>query len=143
MKYEFRGKRRTKYNDNGTWIYGYLQDREVIRGVIKERVYEICEVYPETISQFTGIVDNKQQKIFAGDIARDKDGKIFIIEWNNRRCGYVARYADHNDFEAFDECFANYHELDVIGNIHDSEHLIKQPVENTADSAAAPETLEG
>lgn len=76
----FRGKRK----DNGEWVEGFLlggtfyfDDRKMVTIVPTDNVFcsrcEILsweEVYPETVGQFTGLLDWDGRKIFEGDIVR-------------------------------------------------------------------------
>ena len=131
MRYEFRGREHT----TGSWVYGNLLIEEGDAGVEKQYfivhpkkgtyIYDRCKVYPETVSMWTDYEDKIGTQIFEKDIVRDKKGKLFVIAWNRRRCGFVAKYVDHDDFEAFDEEFVFYHELEVAGNIHNNPGLFE------------------
>ena len=138
MKYEFRGKRRTNCSDNGTWIYGYLQDRNLIRAVINVRTSEICEVYPETIGLFTGIVDKNSRKIFEGDIIEVTDistgqtvyyGKgAVVLEDGNFGIHFYEKdkYGDGINLLSGLTYKPYGSQVEVIGNIHDNPELLEE-----------------
>ena len=73
-------------------------------------VPNMVEVIPETVSQFTGLVDKNSEKIFEGDIIRFEGEKIAY------RVGFV-----DGCFSPFD-CLSSY-KLEVIGNIYDNPEL--------------------
>jgi uncharacterized phage protein (TIGR01671 family) len=59
--------------DNKEWVYGYFY-----KGFIKGKFYIIeiksggdeIEIIPETVCQFTGVLDKSGDKIFEGDLLR-------------------------------------------------------------------------
>ena len=71
----FRGK-----DENGEWLYGFLIQWKngkttitIPKGSVNEDSIEYAGTYPvdpETVGEWTGLVDDNKQKIFEGDILR-------------------------------------------------------------------------
>ena len=116
----FRGKRK----DNGDWHEGEDIMRNTIRGkVCLAKIGEDwISVDPETVGQYTGLLDKNGNKIFEGDIVRDTEtsdvGKIcfdtdtarFVIEFEKM----IVDFSDYNNGD-----------VEVIGNIHDNHELLE------------------
>ena len=131
----FRGKR----TDNGKWECGDLLSPNEFNA-IPHIVYidylneygDIGEistpVIPETVGQFTGLVDKNGKRIFEGDIVHcvsklDSADMVVIFE-----CGQFRMVISEKDHEYqtntgyYDiNCF----EKEVIGNIHDNPELLE------------------
>lgn len=148
----FRGKR----VDDGEWIYGDLIHRQVwstqltIIRVSDDGFdhYEEFEVKPETVSQFTGLVDKYGKKIFTGDIIRycDEDcyyypedcteffGRVvqecgaFGIGTQNELPLELENWCNNDKFVSLWEIYWNLNccdgelpMIEIIGNIYDKE----------------------
>ena len=125
-RYLFRGKAVI----DGKWYYGHLSTVDdtgvpVILEPGKENHW--LKVIPETVGQFTGLVDKNGVKIFEGDIVRYGNFErqpeplvdIGIVEWKDG-CFLI-------DGEYIDWVANEYRnrEIEVIGNIHDNPELLE------------------
>ena len=138
----FRGKR----CDNLEWIEGYLLKEcnlptcswnlgiEYKTDRFGLFAYEVSEVVPYTVGQFTGLTDENGKKIFEGDIVRVL-GNQQVEDW---KCvDYIGSVAFLDagfcviDGTIEDHGFRRYglprldFTLEVIGNIHDNPELLK------------------
>ena len=127
---KFRGKDL----DTGEWIYGHFFQRLGHYPTIVEprprdgkvMYYEIA-VEDTTVGQFTGLLDKNGKEIYEGDIIIEKlrrsrkDGERLIIcfddfEWQGKNA---------NGATTSLSLLAEYHTVEVIGNIHDNPELLK------------------
>lgn len=128
----FRGKG----YDSGEWVYGNLRvsrlkyDPTDYVDIYPVNVgypdFPMAErVYPETVGQFTGLLDKNGRKIFEGDILSNPEypnvttGAIYYGSCNCSCCDgvygfYSKEYADLRQADT----------LVVIGNIHDNPELL-------------------
>jgi len=147
----FRGK--TKGEPTGTYIFDWAFGN-LVRELKTKRIF-ICdlshfddstklqdvltEVDPETIGQYTGLLDKNGTKIFEGDIVKwghlphsyEKPIRIAAVEFNpdiQYRTVTMRDPNTHRDYYFKQGCFA-YAEtqfyLEVIGNIHDNPELLE------------------
>lgn len=120
----FRGK-----TDKREWVYGspVFQDGYVLIRFWNSEEFEYEEylVIPESIGQYTGLIDKNGKKIFEGDIVRiGFEDKI----WE------AAREVVFEEGQWFFKCNSNSMKsyigawgnsvVEVIGNIHDNGELL-------------------
>lgn len=102
MKKEFlfRGIVPKDYNENffkEGFVYGSLiLDGDSITSIIMNDEYE-AEVKTETVTQFTGMYDDNGDKVFGGDIIKQKNGLVFEIYWDEEY-QYCMRSIEHPEF---------------------------------------------
>ena len=124
-RYLFRGKCRK----TGEWRYGwYRRNRYYLTTLIESESTGMGhEVIPETVGQFTGLLDKNGVRIFEGDVL-----KTFCIEGELIHCRVEydipkGRFLAVNDYEAFDVTAARFPDYtEIIGNIHDHPELLKE-----------------
>jgi uncharacterized phage protein (TIGR01671 family) len=139
---EFRGKRIS----NGEWVYGYYiryvnTEKDIIVIDKLNRAPECVTVIPETVGQFTGLLDMNGKEIYEGDIVTidcypfydDAElNYVAIVEWmdDGYGFGYIMRKASNEIkgisdriCESFEGCEDG--EFEIVGNIYEHKHLLK------------------
>ena len=118
----FRGKRKL----GNEWIEGSLHtekftdDEEFLCCEVCQ-----CDVYPETVGQYTGLTDKNGKKIFEGDIVKinlyepSRFYEIGYIKYDYFKTRFVF-CTDEGDYGIDITCV-----FEVIGNIHDNPELLK------------------
>lgn len=144
----FRGKRL----DNGEWVYGYYCKtafRSTIipsMGIDRNGIRHI-EVDPDTVGQFSGMIDKMGKRIFEDDIVRATDYDVFAEAFVVRygRCGgvqnvdhevgYVGFYVEPVGIGAAELLefgirtdilyWMNEYEMEVVGNAFENPELLE------------------
>ena len=145
----FKGKQ----IDNGEWVYGNYYERKIsgcfilspkikVRkkdGVVINDSFEVAEVIPETVGQYTGLTDKNNKKIFEGDIISaitldtGKEQMAVVCFGNfideNNGDEYIGFFLEFDGIKttitqlAMEEC---KNRIEVIGNIHDNQELLQE-----------------
>ena len=143
----FRGKRM----GNGEWIEGYAAKSGgafiICDNGLTYGGFEVFEVSPATVGQYTGLTDNNEQKIFEGDIVLVSSGiedSQYKFEVRYGPCGGV-KNVEHGvgyigfffDVITSNSCIKTWLRTDpiyfleagfyveVIGNVHDNPELLE------------------
>ena len=128
---EFRGMHSHMFSCNehldGTWVYGYLVDENYIndkRDMGDGEYLGEMLIDPETVGQFTGLLDKNGTKIFEGDVIFITESVRAKIDWNKETSafcviglGATCGMSDH--LYGVEHC-------EVIGNIHDNPELLEE-----------------
>lgn len=128
----FRGK--TKNRKENEWIEGsfvtgkYLYDHTPVAFIYETDTYidgRGCignyhgeEVDPETVGQFSGVMDYKDEvKIFSGDIIKDiagDTGELFEVKYDINLAAFIFRNPINDSWD-----YLGYGVWEVVGNIYD------------------------
>ena len=125
----FRGKRVS----NGEWVEGSLikakaeNNKDVLYLIapFTMSAFDVEEVIPETVGEYTGLTDKNGTKIFEGDVV--KIGSE-IIKW---KCYHKVVFEEGQWFYLHEEISTKSYMgawgsscVEVIGNIHDNPELL-------------------
>ena len=134
----FRGKR----VDSGEWAHGDLMHCNEIRSKREmtciwfpadDGLTHEAHIDPDTVGQYTGLMDKNGKRIFEGDILRYQINiKTAIVGKIVFMCGAFVFASEELDREceiafatfADDEISMSQHCIEVIGNIHDHPELM-------------------
>ena len=132
----FRGKR----TDSGEWVYGnYCIAEKLDKSGVEYFIIEIeaegsqYYVIPETVGQYTGLLDKNGKRIFEGDIVKTKKyGKIIGHSNVNGFDIFVVIYESamfrlentHRAFNLVGKCGKGI-DYEIIGNVHDNPELLE------------------
>jgi uncharacterized phage protein (TIGR01671 family) len=139
MEIKFRGK----ITADNQWAFGSLVISDSPSAAPSARIvqwipgmpYFWKDVQYATLGQFAGIKDNKGREVYAGDIVKydHEYGSIVAVVCYRQHddesvniSGFYYKFLYRVDYEYDDQAV----EFEIIGNIHDTPHLLKDPEQN-------------
>lgn len=112
------------------WVYGYFYEECGNTYIIENRQGKDMKlerniphiVIPETVGQFTGLLDKNGKKIFEGDILAFERERNFIIENIHH---FIIEWEDYGNGMVGWSQFSPINMFVIAGNIHENKDLIK------------------
>ena len=84
------------------------------------------EVIPETVSQFTGLLDRHGKRLFEKDIVKNKNNGIFVVEWLNNDYYFGYYITDADGLALLSKDYIQRNDIEIIGNQFDTPELLKE-----------------
>lgn len=115
---------------NGTWVHGYLSDKNYIYDKSLEGEFLVDE---DTICQYTGLTDKNGKKIFEGDVVKDSAGACGEVKFGLYAAGFSIQDTNQGFYIEFPEKSLYREELGywrnkivVVGNVFDNPELLEE-----------------
>lgn len=121
---------------NGEWVYGHYSTggfihadgTETARHLIHADI--LYDVNPDTVGQFTGLVDRNGREIYEGDIIISDEYKhtCHYVRYMESEAMFVAMIigSSLDEYCGIRQLWIDKFSKKIIGNIHDNPELLKQ-----------------
>ena len=143
IELKFRGKSISKNKwEYGNGVFKYRNKIYIVYTSAKfDRITRQAlgiEIQPETLGIWTGVHDKNDKEIYTGDICKDDEGFLLIVDFDGFEYILKHKLYDYRSWEVlksgeekFDWYFEeipfkdNFAGLEIVGNIFDSPEIIK------------------
>ncbi len=121
---KFRGKRL----DNDEWVYGYYVEDGFINicSHNEDDFLQYNIVDPDTVGQFTGLLDRNGKEVYEGDLLKEDEITWEIFWCDDVAAFMVEQYNPESDAPKMFLLSDVAKDSEVIGNIYDNPELMKQ-----------------
>lgn len=110
--------------DGDKWKYGDFRHNKTDFCIFEQGGNTGESIQPETIGQFTGLLDKNGREIYEGDIIRFVNGQKKVNgEWVDNEFIYTVEYSEGTFYGIFGLSKV-LNSVEVIGNIYDNPDLI-------------------
>lgn len=123
------------------WLYGDIRHHKNDVCIFEQGGNIGEQVKPETIGQYTGLVDRNGKEIYEGDIISSKKHPQIkhLIFYNEKQGKFMAGFNGNTNIYDFGVCGVDIPawmaEKEVIGNIHDNPGLIEKGGEDDSTTS--------
>lgn len=131
---KFRGKRLDNQEwEQGNYVAYKEDDGEDVHCIVSRERNQIgasldfVPVDPETVGQFTGLLDKNGKEIYEGDIVKSISGSLDVVSYDKIAFNLMTAYATAPNGTCMSFFGKNnpLKGIEVIGNIHDNQELLK------------------
>lgn len=121
---KFRGK-----NSKNEWVCGHYAELATQGDYLTTSIIDngfVNVVNPETLCQYTGLADKNGTEIYEGDVILIHEQNFIVKYFEGGFCLFESNDKDAWMHEDWQDLRAYAWAGEVIGNIHDHQHLMEE-----------------
>lgn len=122
---------RAKTVNENEWIYGDIYHRGACPEIMRIHDYKNRVNYavnPETLGQYTGLMDKNGVRIFEGDLIRTAGNleRLFVVCWSDKSLQFVKKDAHLDDGAEYGIPNIKIFLYEIVGNVYDNPELVER-----------------